>query len=121
MAKKPDSFWEKQVKKAAETPIPKPKIGYQPVESEILRQQGDLVRGGPVEIDTDLRSTNPERPRCIACGYDAPTRTLAVEFREGAVYNYYDVSPAEARQFRNSASPGKFIDRRLKGKPYGPA
>lgn len=64
-------------------------------------------------------SSNPARPRTLAYGYDVNTHTLRVDFRDGATYHYYEVTPSEFRDFDNSKSPGKFINRRLAGKAYG--
>lgn len=63
-------------------------------------------------------SINPPRPRTQAAGYDRETKTMTVEFREGAVYEYYDVQPNEWRNFRRVKSPGKAINRTFNGKPY---
>lgn len=81
---------------------------------------------GEIELTNATRSSNPARPRTTLEGYNKVTQTLAVRFRDGAaaggetaVYHYYNVPPEIARQFRKSASPGKFIDRRLAGYAYG--
>lgn len=65
------------------------------------------------------RTLDPSRPRTLSAGYDSETQTLQVTFREGAVYNYYNVPPAVWQQYKKSASPGKFINRRLAGFAYG--
>jgi hypothetical protein len=81
---------------------------------------------GEVELTNATRSSNPARPRTQMEGYNRATQTLAVRFREGAaaggqtaVYHYYGISPEIARQFELSASPGRFINRRLQGFAYG--
>ena len=51
-------------------------------------------------------------------GYDRDSRTLAVQFRDGAVYHYHDVQPNEWRDIRRVVSTGMFIDRRLPAKDY---
>lgn len=57
--------------------------------------------------------------RTTAAGYDRLTQTLRVQFfTNGAVYDYYDVPPAVARQFRRAESPGKFINSVLNGYEY---
>lgn len=74
--------------------------------------------GGDIAITMATRTSNPGRPRTVAAGYDHQTDTLRVEFREGAVYDYFDVTTAEWHRFRRSASPGKFINRVLDDKEY---
>jgi hypothetical protein len=63
-------------------------------------------------------SINPPRPRTQAAGYSADTQTLRVKFRSGAVYEYYDVTPAEWRNFQRVKSPGRAINRTFNSKPY---
>lgn len=65
-------------------------------------------------------SIDPPRPRTLEASYHAPTRTLRVRFREGAVYAYYDVPPLVWKNFRRVKSPGRFINRRLNFFEYGP-
>jgi hypothetical protein len=74
--------------------------------------------------DTDLfpytptPSINPPRPRTQAAGYSADTQTLRVKFRDGAVYEYYDVPPNVWRNFQRVKSPGRAINRTLNAFSY---
>jgi hypothetical protein len=89
-------------------------------EGQFLEDKADEERGSP-DISLTIsptRTSNPGRPRTTAMGYDYKTDTLRVQFREGAVYDYFDVSTAEWWRMRRSASPGKFINRVLPGKEY---
>lgn len=56
-------------------------------------------------------SINPPRPRTLAAGYDAKTRTLRVRFRDGAGYEYYNVNPQTWQNFKRVRSPGRAINR----------
>ena len=86
---------------------------------QVLEEQGDDMRGGDVRITVaPTRSSNPPRPRTRAMGYDHQTDTLRVVFREGAVYDYFDVTTAEWNRMRRSASPGRFINRVLSENEY---
>lgn len=67
---------------------------------------------------TPTPSINPPRPRTQAAGYSAATETLRIKFRDGAVYEYYDVPPSVWRNFRRVKSPGKHINRVLNGYTY---
>ncbi|AYY15582.1 KTSC domain-containing protein [Actinobacteria bacterium YIM 96077] len=51
-------------------------------------------------------------------GYDAASRTLEVEFRSGAVYQYIGVPPSEYRRFMAAESRGAYLNTRLKPR-YG--
>ena len=63
-------------------------------------------------------SINPPRPRTIAAGYSKDTQTLRVKFRNGSIYEYYDVPPTVSRNFHRVKSPGKFINRTLNNYAY---
>ena len=94
-------------------------------------------QGRPLAIPFRKAPTNTSnryRPRTIAAGYDRESETLRVQFRsphrqsrssqpwvddgEGAVYDYYEVTPNEWRDIKRVVSTGKFINRRLAGKDY---
>lgn len=88
-------------------------------EGKFREEEGEENRGGDVRISVaPTRTSNPGRPRTVAMGYDYGTDTLRVVFREGAVYDYFDVSTAEWWRMKRSASPGRFINRVLPGKEY---
>lgn len=54
----------------------------------------------------------PPRPRTLEAGYDEDTGTLRIRFREGAVYDYTDVSPQTWEDLqRERASTGKWMAR----------
>lgn len=49
-------------------------------------------------------------------GYDPDSRTLEVEFRNGTLYQYYDVPPAEYTGLMNAASHGSYLHRYIRDK-----
>jgi hypothetical protein len=57
--------------------------------------------------DVPTSSINPSRPRTVAAGYDKDRRVMTVMFRDGVLWNYYDVSPDEWIKFHSSISKGK--------------
>lgn len=63
-------------------------------------------------------SVNPPRPRTLAAGYDSRTRTVRIRFRNGQVYEYYDVPSNVWRNFRRVKSPGRMINRVLNNYEY---
>ena len=83
------------------------------------------------DINSDMyqaptTSKNPERPRTIAAMYriDSPEEdegTLTVVFRDGTLYNYYEVSMDEWQGFKSEFSKGKYIKNTLDSKNRGPA
>ena len=50
----------------------------------------------------------------VAIGYDEPSQTLEVEFKTGAVYQYYNVAQALADQLMQSGSKGQFLAYQIK-------
>lgn len=71
---------------------------------------------------------NPERPRTIAAGYSTAHQILRLRFRpgasaaspQGAVYDYYDVTPDEFRVIRAHIinSTGRYLNNQLAAKEY---
>lgn len=58
-------------------------------------------------------SINPPRPRTVAAGYDRSEKVLRVRFRDGAMYEYYDVPENVWKNFKRVKSPGRHINRVL--------
>jgi hypothetical protein len=67
---------------------------------------------------TPTPSINPPRPRTQGAGYSNDTQTLRVKFRDGAIYEYYDVPPNVWRNFQRWKSPGRGINRVLNNYSY---
>ena len=64
-------------------------------------------------------TSNPQRPRTVAAGYDEEEEKLTVMFRDGTRYNYYEVDPSEWATFKANRSKGAVIYRLLDFKPRG--
>lgn len=79
--------------------------------------------------DIPTSSTNYRRPRTVAAGWvEDPTYpehgTLTVVFRDGTVYNFYDVERSVWLKFHSALSKGKsFLNKNgtLLAYPHGPA
>lgn len=63
-------------------------------------------------------SINPPRPRTQAAGYSQETQTMRIKFRDGSVYEYYDVPPNVWRNFQRVKSPGRAVNRVLNNYAY---
>jgi hypothetical protein len=80
------------------------------------------VGTGPADITVSPTSTtNPDRPRTVAAGYDRSRKVLTVVFRDGTFYNYYSVSGLEWGNFKRARSKGRFIRLYLNNKTRGTA
>jgi hypothetical protein len=66
-------------------------------------------------------TTNYQRPRTVAAGYDKSRGTLTVVFRDGLFYNYYEVTPSEWNAFKSRTCKGCYIREVLDAKPRGSA
>lgn len=54
-------------------------------------------------------TTNPDRPRTTAAGYDTKNEILTVVFRDGTWWNYYGVSPEMWGEFVSAPSKGEYL------------
>lgn len=80
------------------------------------------IGSGPADITySPTSTTNPERPRTVAAGYDNSRKVLTTVFRDGTFYNYYGVSGLEWGNFKRSRSKGRFIKMYLDAKTRGTA
>lgn len=97
-----------------------------------LDEDGDGGGGESPAILTDIptSSTNASRPRTVAAGYDSAREVLTVMFRDGTLWNYYEVSSAEWSKFSSAFSKGPMLNYWVKGsyqpgfllyKTHGPA
>ena len=51
----------------------------------------------------------------VAVGYDSSSLTLEVEFKNGAVYQYFDVPPHEHEDLMRASSTGRHLNAHVKG------
>ena len=58
-----------------------------------------------------VRSTNIAR-----VGYDAQSKTLAVEFRNGSIYHYHGIDQDKHDEFMRAESKGKYLHQHIKGR-----
>lgn len=56
-----------------------------------------------------------ESSNLVSIGYDSENSTLEVEFKGGAVWQYFDVPESVWYEFDGSESKGKFFAREIKG------
>lgn len=49
-----------------------------------------------------------------AVGYDVNTMTLEVEFKNGSVYQYFDVPEAVYQEFMTAGSVGTYLNQNIK-------
>lgn len=51
-----------------------------------------------------------------AIGYDANTHTLAIEFKSGGTYEYYDVEESVYEGLRTASSHGQYFQSNIRGR-----
>ncbi|TKK84577.1 KTSC domain-containing protein [Herbidospora galbida] len=78
----------------------------------LRRQLQDASDGSDIDLlpYQPTATTNHERPRTKAAGYNQRTRQLRVRFRNGSRYVYFDVEPEIWEEFKATHSPGEFLD-----------
>jgi hypothetical protein len=84
---------------------------YNPVEYE----QDEDQESPAALTDIPTSSTNVRRPRTVAAGYDEEREVLTVMFRDGTLWNFYNVDSATWRTFHNSYSKGPMLNWHSKG------
>ena len=57
----------------------------------------------------------PESSTISRFGYNPDNAVLAIEFKNGTVYEYFDVSPGVFEQFQAASSKGQFLAQNIKG------
>lgn len=75
----------------------------------------DVEAPSASEYYSPTRSINPPRPRTREMSYNRQTRTLRVVYRDGGTYEYFNVPGPIWYRIRQVRSPGRFIDRNIKG------
>ena len=91
-------------------------------ERAIRTEDVEDIRWDPTRPYPQIQtgSTDPERPRTIAAGYDPKNAILRITFRNGSVYEYIGVAPRVWSTFQRVSSPGQYINRVLNQYPYRP-
>lgn len=85
-------------------------------------QPDEMEDASPADITlVPTSTTNPQRPRTVAAGYDEDEMKLTVVFRDGTFYNYYEVDGNEWAAFKANRSKGAIIAQMLDFHPRGPA
>jgi len=51
-----------------------------------------------------------------AVGYDEANQTLRVEFKNGGIYDYYDVPQSEYENLMQASSHGQYLAQNIKGR-----
>jgi hypothetical protein len=61
-----------------------------------------------------MERTRVKSGHLLSVGYDTATRTLEIEFKNGAVYQYENVSPQKFHAFANADSLGEYLAKKIK-------
>ena len=57
----------------------------------------------------------PESSNIVRFAYDGQAQVLAVEFKAGSTYNYYDIPERIFDQMKAASSKGQFLAQQVKG------
>lgn len=58
----------------------------------------------------------PESSNIVRFAYDPQSQILAVEFKAGSTYNYYDIPELIFEQMKAAQSKGQFLAQQIKGR-----
>ena len=61
-----------------------------------------------------MRRTRVSSSAVSSLGYDERQSVLEVEFRSGAVYDYFDVPPKVWKELQKAPSKGQFVSQRIR-------
>lgn len=81
--------------------------------AQIAKPQTETAKPKPVE------RVPVESSHLKSVGYDAESRILTIEFRDGAIYEYADVPPEIHAGLMNAASHGRYFHRHIRNAEYG--
>lgn len=62
-----------------------------------------------------MKRTSVSSSNVASVGYDEETKTLEVEFHNGAVYQYHSVPKSEYQGLLHAASVGKYLHSHIRG------
>jgi len=71
--------------------------------------------------EVPTQTSQIDRPRTVAASYSPERSVLTLIFRDSTIYNYYDVSIDEWRDFKGLTTKWAYISDHLNFKPRGPA
>lgn len=71
--------------------------------------------------EVPTQTSQIDRPRTVAASYSPERSVLTLVFRDSTIYNYYDVSIDEWRDFKGLTTKWAYISDHLNFKPRGPA
>lgn len=58
----------------------------------------------------------PQSSNVVRFAYDEPAQVLKVEFKNGAIYDYYDVPESLFQVMRSAPSAGQFLAQNVKSR-----
>lgn len=94
-----------------EDPREYPEEDYYDDPAQVRTPQEDIDKQTKARFSLSSTSTtNPEKPRTLSAGYDEEKYILTVQFRDGSLWNYYDVPPEMWNEFRSVDSKGRYLE-----------
>lgn len=67
-------------------------------------------------MSINMKPPRNESGHIHSLGYDAETKTMAVQFARGGVYHYHGVSPEDFNALHGAESAGKHFHANVNGK-----
>ena len=92
---------------------------FPPIALAILFFAATNVAADPIDragIVSHIKRAPVESTALAAVGYSKRLRALEIEFRNGAIYRYYDVAPEVYDALLNARSKARFYDDNIRHK-----
>lgn len=74
-----------------------------------------ISRDARIKVEMDMERKRVKSSNLISVGYEAATRRLEIEFKDGSVYAYADVPKAVHTALMKAKSLGGFLFKKIKG------
>lgn len=75
--------------------------------------------GKQFDSEIPTATSQPWRPRTVAAGYDGVRGILTLMFRDGTLYNYYEITPSMWATFKSLPTKWRYIADVLDAMPRG--
>ena len=89
---------------------------FPPIALAILLLAAITLQAEPTTIVSRIKRTPVESSALATVGYSKKLRALEIEFRNGAIYRYFDVAPDIYEALMNAGSKARFYDQNIRHK-----
>ena len=89
---------------------------WPPIALALLLLAAVTLQAEPVGIVSRIKRMPVESSALASIGYSKKLRALEIEFRNGAIYRYLEVTPDVYQDLMNAGSKARFYDHNIRHK-----